>query len=703
MNALSPVQRLARALTWVTLLLAMAFVAAAYVLQSRMEESQHSVRADVTVLRLIGEVDDGLDELVRGGVAIERATARARLDAVIKAFAAARPLLEQRATSGATLPSEVANIGRGLAEIEAAFAVSFAPERSFAQELLAERQFKSFCDVPSGAVRSALGDVRDHLALHAEEMERSSRLARRLLGFACLMAALLALLVFFRQRDAARIAAERDERLASDERLNLLLAHTPVLLWSTDRDLRYTFLCGSALPPATRPAQQWIGQGVADPFGSDAPTFPPLVHHQAALRGESVRYAFEWRGRSFLAHVAPKRAADGSILGVVGAALDDSDLHHAEQQLTLAQQRVRHLEKMEAIGRLASHVAHDFNNFLTVVLGYAGSVLAELPPRSPLRFEVEEIARTAERASWLTRQLLTFSRPSRLAPEALDLGQAIRELAPLLERQLGSAITLSLDLVDDLPPILAHPTQVEQVILNLALNARDALPTGGRLELKLRRDLREPGVVLEVTDDGIGMAPEVRARLFEPFFSTKEEGKGSGLGLAIVDAIVRERGGSITVESTPGAGSCFRLRFPAAPEDAPRRAAPPRSLPAPLGAGQAILVVEDDDAVRTLAVRVLEAQGYHVTSSRSGADALELHQQRTTPLDLLLTDERMPRMPGSELLAQLRQRQPGLRAILMSTYSGGTAESAAAAGVDFLAKPFTVAELLWRVHAALDG
>jgi CheY-like chemotaxis protein len=251
--------------------------------------------------------------------------------------------------------------------------------------------------------------------------------------------------------------------------------------------------------------------------------------------------------------------------------------------------------------------------------------------------------------------------------------------------------------------VLVHRVQLEQIVLNLALNARDAMPDGGRLTFAVRHERgSEPSVVLSVSDTGVGMADDVRARIFEPFFSTKDDGHGTGLGLAIVDAIVRERGGAITVESAPKRGAAFHLRFPAAVGVAvapPAKAAPPP----PLGRGEHVLVVEDDDAVRTLATRTLEAQGYVVASARGGLEALEHVDARERPLDLVITDERMPRITGKHLVGELRRRQPQLRAILMSTHSGGSEEAAVKAGATFLAKPFTVAELLTGVRSALDA
>ncbi len=706
MSASTRLQFLARTLTWIALSLALAFIAAAFRLQQRMDRWQMSVESIEAANRAFDAMNESVDAVGDRSVTNDLGRAQAELARVAAAFPQAQAAALAASTRRPELSAALSHAAVALDMLIADLPRFFSDQSGAALEIELERELRSRSELLRAAVHAVIWELRNDLLSYVSEMRSSNRNARWLIAFACVMGGLIALLVYFRQRDRDRWVEESRARFESDERLNLLLARAPVVLWSTDRDLRITFLGGSAVPPSPTRTEEWVGRSLAEYLGANGAANTQLAHHRAALAGDVGRYAIEWSGRSYLAHLAPLRSTDGSILGVAGAAVDTTEHQQIEQKLGLAQQRVRHLEKMEAIGRLASYVAHDFNNFLTVVLGYAGSVMTELPPDSPLRFEVEEIARTAERASWLTRQLLAFSRPSRLEASAIDLAAAIRELAPLLERQLGSNIALALELAPDLPPILAHPTQVEQIVLNLALNARDAMPDGGQLTIRVGADARDDGsVVLQVQDSGAGMSLEIRERLFEPFFSTKEDGSGSGsgLGLAIVDSLVRERGGSITVESAPGQGSTFRMRFPAAPANSPRAPVPQHQSTPPLGRGESILVVEDDDSVRTLTTRVLEAQGYKVASARSGAEAIEWYERRRTPLDLLLSDERMPRMIGNELVRQLRLRQPGLRAILISTHVSGSEDAARNVGAEFLHKPFTVAELFSKVRAALDG
>ncbi|HEU5466279.1 MAG TPA: ATP-binding protein, partial [Gemmatimonadales bacterium] len=341
----------------------------------------------------------------------------------------------------------------------------------------------------------------------------------------------------------------------------------------------------------------------------------------------------------------------------------------------------------------------------------------DLPAGSRSREDVDEIQRSAARAAGLTRQLLAYSRRQVLQPEVLDLNVVVSEMDKMLQRLIGEDVELVTILGEDLGRVMADPGQIEQVLLNLAVNARDAMPQGGRLTIRTanRRDTPVPGtsdqpvsrVMLAITDTGIGMDDRVRSHLFEPFFTTKEVGKGTGLGLATVYGIVRQSGGSISVESAPGKGSTFSVFLPRVEDASFRRASLPAAVPADSGEKRApaaqILLAEDEPRVRLLTQRVLEARGYRVLSATDGQVALELASDPALTLDLLVTDVVMPGMSGPDLARRLRESRPGLPVVYMSGYADqGLAHEAAATGGAFLSKPFETETLERLVQSALD-
>jgi PAS domain S-box-containing protein len=568
------------------------------------------------------------------------------------------------------------------------------------------RRLNAHAVAADDAIGEAISRIRNRLAELSIEMRESSNRATNLLISACVLAIVVMVLLFLRQRDITKLLEAQRERTLLDQRLNTVLENAPAVLWSTDRELRITSTHGAALREIGLEPGQVDGQTLQEYFGTDDLAFEGIARHKKALEGEPQRYEFRWAGRIFLNHVAPMYDAKHRIVGTIGLGLDVTELKEAERALADSSSRVRHLEKMDAIGRLADTVAHDFNNFLTVILGNAGLALNALPGDSPVRADVEEIARTAERAAQLTRQLLSFGRPRSFAPEPVDLNEVVRGLERILGRQCGDAIEIELRLSPAPVIVDAHPAQMEQIVLNLALNARDAMPDGGKLTISTARVAGpKPTVALSIRDTGIGMDEEVRQRLFEPFFTTKTQGptQGTGLGLAIVDAIVRERGGSINVESAPGRGSTFRVQLPAAAS-----ATMPEStrVVAPVaqgGQGETVLLVEDDEAVRSLGRRALESNGYHVIEARGGEEAIDQLDKREEPIDLLLTDLRMPRMSGEALARWCLKRDPATKVILMSTHPEAEELDLGGGGpVAFLAKPFTSSELLQRVRETLD-
>ncbi|MBM4015571.1 MAG: response regulator [Planctomycetes bacterium] len=705
-------QPITRAAVVVAMLLTAGFVTANLWLHLRITHWQDGVERGASAIRLLDDFKHACEPVTDLAIAAELLPVEellAQLDTLTQEAQelAVHPAL---APLGAAKPAEqLADAARrlagGVVVLSGPLAAAPASERA-----AAGREIHAAVVAARRQAEVAVAAIRHELTEMSLEMHDSNQLAKGLLLVSCGFAVLLVALLWFRQHDLLRLLETDRQRHAADRHLAVVLERAPIIIWSLDRELRFTFLRGAAIPAGAHDAAtSMMGRTLAEYFGTDDPACPPLTHHRRALAGEPQSYAVRWQERNFIVHVEPWREG-AEITGVLGAAVETTATTRMQAQLAHSRERVRHLEKMEAIGRLADFVAHDFNNFLTVVLGYSGSVLQQLPATAPHRFEVEEIARTAERATWLTRQLLAFSRPTRIEAEAIDLASAVRALAPVLERQCGEAIVVELDLAPAIPPILAHRTQVEQIVLNLAVNARDAMTRGGRLRIAVAHDSAtaarpgapstESAVVLTVSDTGIGMDEEVRSRIFEPFFSTKADGHGTGLGLAIVDAIVRERGGTIAVDSDSGRGSTFTLRFPAAIGVELDRIEV-ATAPPPIGRGERVLLVEDDDAVRTLAERTLEAHGYLLTAARGGLEALD-RAAAGPPLDLVLTDERMLRISGSELISRLRERQPGLPAILMSSHSGGSAHATVNGEVGFLAKPFTVAELLTTVRSTLD-
>ena len=388
---------------------------------------------------------------------------------------------------------------------------------------------------------------------------------------------------------------------------------------------------------------------------------------------------------------------------------------HAEQALREREDQLRQAQKMEAIGRLAGGVAHDFNNLLTAVIGYADAI-AERETDDATRRDVGEIRKAADRAASLTRQLLAFGRKQFLRPVVLDLNETVTGLLQMLPRVIGENIQTLPRLDADLARVTADPSQMEQVLVNLVLNARDAMPMGGTISIETANveltaavlaaeGLRlDPGsyVMLGVSDTGTGMDATTRARAFEPFFTTKPKGKGTGLGLATVYGIVDQTGGEITIKTALGHGTVVRIYLPAVAAPAEKRAPdPPR--PAKTFGNESVLVVEDNDAVRELAILALKQRGYQVLEAASAEQALDLIAQGARP-QLLLTDVVMPGLSGPNLAARLLQGNPRLRVLYMSGYS----EDAAAAhgtswgGVPLLQKPFTSSQLAERVRITLD-
>jgi len=380
------------------------------------------------------------------------------------------------------------------------------------------------------------------------------------------------------------------------------------------------------------------------------------------------------------------------------------------------EERLRHTQKMEAVGRLAGGIAHDFNNLLTAILGSVDFLRRALGPEHPEHAETEEIQKAAVRAADLTRQLLAFSRQQVLAPKVLELDALVTNLEKMLRRLIGEDVELRFVAKASRAAVRADPGQLEQVIVNLVVNARDAMPRGGRLTVETASvDLDaayawehgtvEPGryVMLAVTDTGVGIDRAAQARLFEPFFTTKEFGKGTGLGLATVYGIVKQSGGYIWVYSEPGHGATFKVYLPRV-EQASEPVAAPQPPARALGGTETILLAEDEAAVRNLARRVLEKHGYTLLLAATGRDGVRLAEQHSSPIDLLVTDVVMPEMGGRELAQRLTTRQPTLKVLYLSGYTDDAIvhHGVLDAGVAFLQKPFKPDELVRKIREVLD-
>ena len=413
------------------------------------------------------------------------------------------------------------------------------------------------------------------------------------------------------------------------------------------------------------------------------------------------------RERHFLCSYFPVMLP-GNEQGVGGVVLETTQFRQLEEQLLQSQ-------KMEAVGRLAGGVAHDFNNMLTAIMSYSDLILSEMEPGSPLRADMVEIVKAAEKATALTRKLLAFSRQQVLRPALVDLNTTIEGLRKMIKRLLGSGINLSMEFGEGLWTVSADPTEVERVIMNLVLNSRDAMPTGGRLIVetsnvvideeyaRAHADV-EAGdyVMVAITDTGAGMTREVRDKLFEPFFTTKEKGKGTGLGLPSVYGIVKQSGGFLWVYSEVGKGTTFKVYLPRTSETrAPGASTPQRNRV--IGA-ETILLVEDDDEVRQVASRILRRNGYRVLEAGNGADALRVCEGEEVPVDLIVTDIVMPEMGGSELAKRIRERRPDARILFTSGYTEDAVvrQSLLHEGEAFIEKPFTPAKLAKKAREMLS-
>jgi signal transduction histidine kinase/CheY-like chemotaxis protein len=438
-------------------------------------------------------------------------------------------------------------------------------------------------------------------------------------------------------------------------------------------------------------------------------------HLQSLLGNDGVFFEAEYRvsraGGSFatiLHRAYIVRDVSGQAVRVIGALTDLSERRILEEQFRQAQ-------KLESLGRLTGGVAHDFNNLLMVISSYTEMLQERLPPQDPLRRNTQEVLKASKRAANLTQQLLAFSRKQVLSPQVFDLNAVVDETAKMVKRLIGEDIELTFLATKPLWPVMADPGQMTQVLMNLCVNARDAMQTGGKLTIETRNVVVDaqtaarhpafsPGnyVMLTVSDTGMGMTKEVQERLFEPFFTTKERGKGTGLGLATVYGIVKQSGGYIWVYSEPNNGSCFKVYFPKV--DQPVATSMPQRFSNTESHGETILVAEDEDSLRESISEYLKERGYIVLKASDGQQALELADRHTGPIHLLLTDVIMPKISGPDLARRLASR-PGMETLFMSGYTDDAIVSHGVlqAGTAFLQKPFSLSTLGSKVRRTLTS
>jgi PAS domain S-box-containing protein len=529
------------------------------------------------------------------------------------------------------------------------------------------------------------------------------------------------------------ISARRDTELAlrrSERRLAMLMSNLPGMAYRCRNDPEWTmeFVSEGCLSLTGYPSSDLLNnralsyadlihpddrEGVWDEVQRGLAAKRPFrLTYRIIARGGEERWVWEQGQAAF--------DADGQLEALEGFITDITERKRAEEERERLAAQLRQSQKMEAVGQLAGGVAHDFNNILTAILGNVELALAELqrrfPEEAPLLEELGQIERSANRASMLTRQLLAFSRRQVAQPQIVDLNRTLAEVENMLRRLLAENIVLDLQLSSDLRSVHIDPGQLGQVLLNLVVNARDAMPDGGRLTVATTNVVLEsdtvglhggsqtgPHVLLTVSDTGCGMDAETVEHIFEPFFTTKPPGQGTGLGLATVYGIVQQAGGSIAVDSQPERGTAFRVYLPAVDAVAPATAAPAPMGAAASGGDETILVCEDDETVRGLTAQMLRDAGYQVLAAVDGPAALEMAAAFDGPIHLLLTDVIMPDMNGRELADVLREQRPGLRTLFVSGY---TADVIAHHGVlddglELLEKPYRRQALLERVRRIL--
>jgi len=500
------------------------------------------------------------------------------------------------------------------------------------------------------------------------------------------------------------------ERHEGRTRLAMMVEKMPAVLWTTDTELRFTSSMGAGLEALGLQKNEVVGKSISDYFQTTDPEFTALAAHRKALEGGAVTFELEWQKRLFESHVQPLRSSEGDLLGVIGVALDVTDRKRLLDQL-------RQSQKMQAVGELAGGIAHDFNNLLMVVKGHAEILIDRLGNSSPLRHSIEQMQKATERAAALTRQLLAFSRKQVLQPRVLELNEVVAGMIQMFSRVIGENIELAFLPGAKLWRVKADPSQMEQVLLNLVVNARDAMPEGGRLTIETsnvefdrtyagQHANMDPGpyAMLIVSDTGCGMDAATQARIFEPFFTTKGQGKGTGLGLATVYGVVKQSGGFIWVYSEVGHGTTFKIYLPRAAAEV-EKPSPEKAAAGPPPGSETILFVEDEESVRELVRDFLVTTGYQVLEATDGVNALEIAAAHRGAIDLVVTDVVMPRLSGREVATRLSAERPDLKVLYISGYTDDSVfrHGVLEGGVAFLQKPFNLKALAQKIREVLDS
>ena len=506
-----------------------------------------------------------------------------------------------------------------------------------------------------------------------------------------------------------------DALQTSEGRFRSLIESMHDVVFTIGPDKRYTGVFGGGGRDG-RDLTSYIGQTAVDILGPDVGKSHSLAFERAIL-GEPVTY--DWillaadAARHFTTTMSALRGRHGEITGVVGINRECTDQVTRDNALAEARDQLRQTQRLDALGQLAGGVAHDFNNLLTIILSYAALLLEDAMPGSDEQRSIEEIKGASERAAALTRQLLAFSRRQVLQPRAVDLNETVGEVEKMLRRLLAADIELDINLDVDLGLVMADPGQIEQVLVNLAINARDAMPDGGRLSISTSnvdldgsyldidaRALTGPYVMISVADNGVGMSADVVAKAFDPFFTTKDVGKGTGLGLATVHGIIEQSGGRVWVYSEPGRGATFKIYLPRISVAA--QALAETTAGAELGGSESVLLIDDNEELRRVVRRMLERAGYAVHEAGNGVAALA-QLDRGVPVDLVISDVMMPELGGRAVVDAVRQRHKSVKLLLMSGYDYDTALRGMAqrGDVAFIEKPFTAEKLLRKLRDVL--
>ena len=513
-----------------------------------------------------------------------------------------------------------------------------------------------------------------------------------------------------------------NERLAfeevrqSEQLHRLIVENADQGIWAIDANEKTTFVNPKLTRMLGYPAEEMLGRTPFDFMAEEShdAAAASLEQRRQGLSGDvDVRFRrSDGTPIEAAIHGNPLVDADGRYAGSLALVTDVTERRAAEREHEALEAQLRQSQKMETVGRLAGGMAHDFNNLLTAIGGYAQLAASRLPEGDASRKDLDEVLRGTERAADLIRQLLAFSRRQVLEPKVLDLNTAVRDLELMLRPMIGEQVDVVVSLAEELGSVKADPGQLQQVVVNLAVNARDAMPDGGRLTIATRNEVVEddsgdvpPGayVALVVTDDGEGIDERTQEKIFEPFFTTKALGEGTGLGLSTVDGIVNQSGGHITVHSAPGAGSTFTVYLPVT-DERPAEATPPtRAEGGHAPSGETVLLLEDETVVRQLVREILERDGYNVIEAVDAETALAATESSGERVDLLVTDVVMPGMSGPEFARTLTRDRPDLKVLYMSGYS---AEAVAGNGLGdpgsaFLQKPFRARELSDTVRGLL--